>query len=721
MSTIEQRRAFLIRQGKAFGDANFDADLDLVVYGGPHTIRDAIWYAMALLHGDDPAEHQKACRIIRKAIATQETDPASRWYGVLKTSWEAEAPTDPNWAEFNAASFAGIFYRFRHRLDPLTHEQMLAALGRALEAIRRRDVQVSYTNIALLASLSLILGGQILGKGELRRLGEEKLFGWMEYTNLAGAPKEYNSLTYSGVALSPLAEVGAYAEDPEVRLRAQAAEARVWLHLATHFHPTTHQLAGPHSRAYHEEITFNPSPTRSCLYVVLGDEGMIGELNTSHDILKGVVIGLRTFHCPEPVRKLFLRKTYPYLACEQTDVEPEVRFGLGDAGRLEVDHERGEFRVVKTGLLDRVGVRVTDTTCYMTASYALGTVNRQNANYQRHNLILYYATGKDARKPGGFRVVQGGFKASEDKQHPLHQQAMFASAQSRNRAIVLHTCPAVRAEEVTSLGAFLKFPEKVEALYIGERKVVRLPAEVPESAWVFLSDAGTFVAVRPLARTAFDRSSAARIERGEGALYLNMYNYTGRGRAFPAERIGSLRNGYLFEVADRRDVKTFDAFRSRVSRTTVEDRVGSNIRSVQWGNGAEGLFIEVEAGHEQTARRSFGGTPYAPPHLHSPNAVQGCSGHLTLGQAELRWTGRLPLVLIAEGKEACVLNPSTGAGDVTLRVPGATVRVGRMSAGHLIVEGGRTVRVTLTVSPTAGPVTVETDGREYEVLRKVLS
>jgi hypothetical protein len=56
-----------------------------------------------------------------------------------------------------------------------------------------------------------------------------------------------------------------------------------------------------------------------------------------------------------------------------------------------------------------------------------------------------------------------------------------------------------------------------------------------------------------------------------------------------------------------------------------------------------------------------------------------------------------------------------------LRVPGVTVRVGRMSAGHLIVEGGRVVRVTLTASPTTGPVTVETDGREYEVLRRALS
>ena len=719
---MEQRRTFLIRQGKAFGDAHFDAERDLVVYFGHHTIRDSLWYAMSLLQGDVPEEHQRACRIIQRAVSTQETDPASRWYGVLRTSLEAEAPTDPNWAEFNAANFTSIHYRFRDRLDPATHEQMLTALARCLEAIRRRDVQVGYTNIALLACLSLILGGQILGQERLRRFGEEKLYGWMAYTNLAGAPREYNSLTYSGIALSPLAEIGTYAEDPEVRLRAQAAEARVWLHLATHYHPATHQLAGPHSRAYHEEITFNPSPTRSCLYVVLGDEGMMGELQTPHDILKGIVVGLRTFHCPEPVRRLFLRKTFPYLACEQTDAEPEVRFGLSEAGRLWVDHERGEFEAVKTGLFERVGsVRVTDTTCYMTSFYALGTVNRQNANYQRHNLILYYATGKDARKPGGVRAVVGTFRASEDKQHPLHNQALFSSAQCRNRAIALYTCPTVRAEGVTTLGAFLKFPEKVEALYIGERKVVRIPAEVPESAWVFVADAGTFVAVRPLARTALDRSSAARIERGEGAFYLNMYNYLGRSRSFSPERIGSLRNGYLFEVADRREVKSFDAFRARVSRTTVEDRAGSNGRSVHWGNGTDSLSLEVEAGQEHAAKRHFGGVPYAPPHLTSPYAVQSCSGHLTLGQVSLTWTGRLPMTLIAEGKEACVINPSIGSGDVTLRIPGATVRVLRMSAGHLSVEGGRVVRVVLALSPKAGPVTVETDGLEYEIIRQDMS
>ena len=721
MSTIERRKAFLIQQGKDFGDAHFDPELDLVVYRGQHAIRESLWYALGLLNEVDPEAHRRACRIVRRGIATQEIDPSNRWYGVMKTSWEEETYSDINGVAFNGATFAGIYHHYRDRLDPVTEEQVRSALGRSLEAIRRRDDPVGHMNMALSSSLSLIIGGQDLGNEELRILGEKKLFGWIEYTNLAGGPRDYNNLASGGIALSSLAEIANFAKEPEVRLRARASEARLWLHLATHFHPATHQLAGPHSRAYHEEITFNPSSTKGCLYVLLGDEALMGELKSDQDILSGIVVGMRTFHCPDPIKRIFLRKTFPYMACEKTDAEPQIRFGLSEAGQLEVDHRRGEFRVVKTGRLNASGGRrVTDTTCYMRASYALGTVNQQTVDCHRHNLILYYSIGKNSLKPGSFRVVHGNFRGSEEKRHPLHHQANFISAQNRNRAIVLHTCPPVRTEAITCLGAFLKFPEKVEGLNIGERKVVRLPVEVPESAWVFLSDGGVYIGIRPLARTAFGRSSAARIERGDDALYLNMHNYAGRSRSFPAERMGTLRNGYLFEVADRREVKTFEAFRSRVSRTKVEDRTTSGVRSVLWGSGGDSLFLEVETGREVTATRSFNGQPYIPPSLDTPNAAQSSSGQIKIGNANLSWTGGIPLVLISEAKETCVINPSTGTGNVTLRIPGATVWVGAMSPGHIIVEDGRVIRITLNLSPTTGPVNVETDGREHEIVRKVV-
>ena len=719
MSTPEQRRAFLIRRGREVGEAHFDPELDLVALGDRHTIQGSLWYALALLGDEDTDGRSRACRIIRKAIQTQDTDPENRWYGVLKTSWEAEGPADSSRTEVQGATLTSIYCRFRDRLDPATKERLTVALGRCLEALRRRDAPIGHTHCALLSGQSLLLGGQILCREDLWRLGDEKLTGWMAFTNLAGGPREYSSPTHTGLALCALAEVANFARDPGARLRAQAAEARIWLHLATHFHPATHSLGGPYGTVLGEGFRLNPSATVSCLYAVTGDEGLIEKLATAEDILGGITVGLSSFHCPGPVRELFLRKAYPCQALERTEVLSDAQFRIKDAGRLVVDHERGEFQATKSGSLNHLeDAQIRDTTCFMSGSYVLGTVNRQDVHPQRENVLCHYAAATDSRKAGGFKVVSGKFLASEDDDHPLHRQAIFSSAQFRNRAIVLYTCPPVRAEGVTVLGAFVEMPEKVEALYIGERKVARLPAEVPESAWVFFSDAGTYIGIRPLARTAFGRSSAARIERGEGVLHLTMYNYFGRSRPFQAERIGALKNGYLLEVGDRGEVKTFDAFRARVSRTKVEDRAGGGVRSVHWGTGSDGFSLEVDAGRNGEARRSFGGVAYEAPPLDSPNAVQSGCGHIQVGNASLSWTGGVPLVLIADRKQACVINPSSGTADLSLGVAGAKIRVGCMSPGHVILDVGRIVRVTLVVLSSTGPVAVETDGREFEIVRR---
>ena len=82
----------------------------------------------------------------------------------------------------------------------------------------------------------------------------------MTFTDTFGIPFEYNSPTYYSVAFRSFKNLASLTRDPDTRIRARTAIARLGLSVALHIHTRTGRWAGPHSRAYHPTVVAETAP-----------------------------------------------------------------------------------------------------------------------------------------------------------------------------------------------------------------------------------------------------------------------------------------------------------------------------------------------------------------------------------------------------------------------------------------------------------------------------
>jgi hypothetical protein len=225
-----------------------------------HFTRESLDYATALLADDGSrASRQRAFRIIEKVLTFQESNPQSPRFG----SWPyyKEEPLakmkypDDNWADFMGARLGELLLDQGLVIPAPLKTKMRRALSSACQGIIRRDVQPSYTNIAIMAAGVTLMGGRILSRHDFSAYGANVLTKLVKYTAEQGSFNEYNSPTYTFTALTGLEEILNYIATPTVRANAQKLRMVAWSMIANHYHPATGEWAGPHSRAYWDRLT----------------------------------------------------------------------------------------------------------------------------------------------------------------------------------------------------------------------------------------------------------------------------------------------------------------------------------------------------------------------------------------------------------------------------------------------------------------------------------
>jgi hypothetical protein len=222
--------------------------------GQVHPTRESLGYALGLLDAGGEDHLRRAEGIIRRVAGLQDENPASPTHGVW--SWFLEEPLDRmrppdyNWADFLGALLAQIVIDHGSRLDPEVRAVAEAAWRRACLAIRRRNVGPGYTNIAIMGAFVTLAAGERLDWPEMADYGRQRVARFHAFTQETGWFLEYNSPTYTVVAIEELARLAHYARDAGCRAQAQALLRIGWREMAEHFHPPTRQWAGPHSRAY---------------------------------------------------------------------------------------------------------------------------------------------------------------------------------------------------------------------------------------------------------------------------------------------------------------------------------------------------------------------------------------------------------------------------------------------------------------------------------------
>ncbi len=222
--------------------------------GTVHPTRDSLGYAVALLDTGEPERLKRAEDVLRKVISLQDQNPKSRTYGIW--SWFLEeplskmSPPDWNWADFCGVQLLQVALDHRKRLDPDLAGQVDDAIRHAAASIRRRNVGPAYTNISIMGTYVTLVAAELYDDADLKAYALDRLKKICDYNTGQGAFTEYNSPTYTVVAVEELARLRLHVRDAAARGLVEALYRMGWEEIAQHFHPPTRQWAGPHSRCY---------------------------------------------------------------------------------------------------------------------------------------------------------------------------------------------------------------------------------------------------------------------------------------------------------------------------------------------------------------------------------------------------------------------------------------------------------------------------------------
>ncbi len=224
-----------------------------------HSTRENLQYAICLLEDGGKKEVARAEKVIRKILSLQDTDPLSKTYGIW--SWYLEEPVekmnppDWNWADFLGARMAMIIKHHSKKLPAGLISEVRASLGHAGWCIFRRNVHLGYTNIAIMGGGVAAAAGEILKEPRLLDFGRERLRRVVELISYNGTFSEYNSPTYTFVALEEAERILDLVKDSQTRKHAEAIREAAWKVMSDHFHPATQQWGGAQSRAYSNLIS----------------------------------------------------------------------------------------------------------------------------------------------------------------------------------------------------------------------------------------------------------------------------------------------------------------------------------------------------------------------------------------------------------------------------------------------------------------------------------
>lgn len=223
-----------------------------------HPVRESLYYAIALMQRGRDEDAARAEAILTKILPLQESRPTSSAYGVwpwfLEEPLEQMASVDLNWADFCGMAIAHLIVEHEDAFSRPRRRQMTMALRRAAEAIRRRDVQPAYTNIAVLGGGVCVIAGEVLDDPVMLEYGRDRLQDVVRHTERQGSFNEYNSPPYGKVVVAECERILQLCRDAASRQAADALRHFAWRMIAESFHGPTQQWAGPHSRTSRDRL-----------------------------------------------------------------------------------------------------------------------------------------------------------------------------------------------------------------------------------------------------------------------------------------------------------------------------------------------------------------------------------------------------------------------------------------------------------------------------------
>ena len=337
--------------------------------GRVHPTNQSLAYAVGLLDSGEADRLKRAVDILETVISLQDQNPESKTYGIwswyLEEPLERMSPPDWNWADFCGVQLLAVWVDHRDRLPEALEGRLRESIVHAARSIERRNVAMDYTNIAIMGTYVTLVAAERFEIPDLLEYAKNRLRRFHRHVMDQGSFTEYNSPTYTTVAIRELSRMVMHFQDSEDRKLAAEICDLAWKHVARHFHPPTRQWAGPHSRTYQTDLRDRPSYP-AFLEMATGRQGYF----LTADPLP---VGLDTYRLPIECPKEYV----PFFASLTEPREVVETFAKADPRR------EGQKKAV-------VG------TTYLHPNFTLGTVNRGMFWRQRRSFLAYWGT---AEKP----------------------------------------------------------------------------------------------------------------------------------------------------------------------------------------------------------------------------------------------------------------------------------------------------------------------------------
>lgn len=219
-----------------------------------HPTRTSARYVVDLLETGIQKNQERALKVIEALLSAQDVNPENETYGIWPYHFEEPLEKmnrpDWNWADFISVQLLEAYMRFNEILPDDLKKKMEESIIHAARSIEKRDVKPGYTNIAIMGTLVTHLAAHLFDIPDLKAYADMRMNRFYDYTKQLNGFVEYNSPTYTQVALNELMRMKQYILDEATLEMVDYCYYAGWGVLASHYHSPTSQLAGPHSRSY---------------------------------------------------------------------------------------------------------------------------------------------------------------------------------------------------------------------------------------------------------------------------------------------------------------------------------------------------------------------------------------------------------------------------------------------------------------------------------------
>lgn len=481
-----------------------------------HPTRESVGYAAALLDTSDDRLHQRAIKILQQVLPLQDQQESSKTYGVWPKYLEEKpfkiVQPDPNWCDFLGTRMLQIIIYNRDKLPSELAARIDRAILHAARAIQRRNVPLDYTNIAIMGIYVTLVTAQIYKVSDLYSYALNRLREFHDYTFEQGGFSEYNSPTYTTITLKVLGRLRLHIKNVEVKPFIENLYHLAWEEISCHFHPSTLQWAGPHSRSYN---TLLESEVTALI-----------ERSTSKHIAFGVTENHPT-----------IDEHWLLLPCPQ-DLEPYFI-------------SASKAYTVSRTLSKKVPKQVLTT--YLDPSFTIGTINYSDCWHQRRPLVAYWG---NPLKTGylRLRVLHNGIDCAS---------AQFFSTQSEGNVL----CGISFATDINPVNPYIEQKQdsnskfaiqdlrlrfEVGGLTSLNHPQIDLPSLVGRESIVCLALGDLYIQIQVPYAQLDEMRGQWEMGQDSCCFYLDLVLWSGKARAFHLDKLTQFGIGFALQITNER-------------------------------------------------------------------------------------------------------------------------------------------------------------------------